>query len=62
MACNCSKKRTAATAAASMQPAGTYRVIASDGRKVYESTNEDAANMVAAKFSGSTVLAPGQSA
>jgi len=58
VACACGKKRTAATAAASMEPSGTYRVM--DGsRKVYESTSKDAAEMVAARFPNATVVPPG---
>lgn len=59
IACNCSKNRAAA-AAGSTGPAGTFRVMV-NGRKVYESTNETAANLVAERFSDATVLAPGQS-
>lgn len=59
MACACSKNRTAS--AGSTAPAGTYRVMVND-RKVYESTNEAAAQAVAGRFASATVLAPGQSA
>lgn len=59
MACACSKNRVAS--AGSTMVAGTYRVMVKD-RKVYESTNEDAANAVAARFAEATVLKPGESA
>jgi hypothetical protein len=44
-------------------PSGTYRVMVK-GRKVYETSNQDAAEQVAARFTGAnpTILAPGQSA
>lgn len=59
MACACNKSRTASAGASA--PSGTYRVMVK-GRKVYESTNEDAAQAVAARFAEATILPPGQSA
>ena len=60
IACACSKNR-ATTAAGSTAVAGTYRVMVGD-RKVYESTNEAAAQTVAGRFADAVILAPGQSA
>lgn len=60
MPCACSKKNRA-TATGTPAPSGTYRVMVS-GRKVYETTNPDAADTVAARFASATVLAPGESA
>jgi hypothetical protein len=61
IACGCSKNRVAKGGAAA--PSGTYRVMVK-GRKVYETSNQDAAEQVAARFTGAnpTILAPGQSA
>lgn len=60
MGCNCgSKNRT--TAAGVAVVSGTYRVMVGE-RKVYESTNKDAADTVAARFVSAIVLAPGESA
>lgn len=60
MGCACNKNRAAASGAAP-GPAGTYRVMV-NGRKVYESANESAATTVAQRFSGATILVPGQDA
>lgn len=59
IACGCSKNRTTASGAATVS--GTYRVMVGD-RKVYETTNETAADTVAARFSDARILAPGESA
>lgn len=61
MACGaCRKNRSSASGVAA--PVGTYRVMTANGRKVYESTNKDAAEAVAARFDNATVLAPGETA
>lgn len=61
MACGaCRKNRASASGAAA--PAGTYRVMAANGRKVYESSNKDAAEAVAARFADAKILAPGETA
>jgi hypothetical protein len=59
MACGCNKNRATAqgTATASGAP-GTYRVYAGT-RKVYETTNGDAADQVAARFADARVVQPG---
>ncbi|AMD42754.1 hypothetical protein SEA_XKCD426_13 [Streptomyces phage Xkcd426] len=59
MACACAKNR--ATASGTATVSGTYRVMVGT-RKVYETTNESAANTVAERFSGATILAPGETA
>ena len=56
MACNCSKNRVSASGAKAT--AGTYRVYVGT-RKVYETTNQGAADAVAVKFADARVLAPG---
>jgi len=40
-------------------PSGTYRVMVS-GRQVFESSEADKADVVAARFASATVLAPGE--
>jgi hypothetical protein len=60
MACACSKNRARATGTGTPAPSGTYRVMVS-GRQVYETTNSDAADTVAARFASATILSPGQS-
>lgn len=57
--CACNKNRSTASAAA---VTGTYRVMAPNGRKVYETTNGDAAKAVAERFDGATILAPNETA
>lgn len=61
MGCNCGNKNRAGASATASAVAGTYRVMA-NGRKVYESTNGDAAKAVAGRFDGATILAPGENA
>jgi hypothetical protein len=58
--CACNKNRATASGVAAV--AGTYRVLGPNGRKVYETTNGDAAKAVAARFDNATVLAPGETA
>ena len=62
MACNCGRNRAArtGTATASVLP-GTYRVIVNE-KQVYESSNPVAAETVAARFAGASILKPGESA
>lgn len=61
MACNCGGNRTAGIGTA--VAAGTYRVLAgSPERQVYESTNKDAAQAVAERFTSARILAPGETA
>ena len=58
MACgSCRKSRAAASGVAAV--AGTYRVMAK-GRKVYETSNKDAAEAVASRFDNATILNPGE--
>ena len=57
IACGCNKNKAAVINGEVVQP-GTYRVIV-NGNQVYESSNKDAADTVAARFSNATVLAPG---
>lgn len=57
MACNCSKGRTTASGVAAVS--GTYRVMVG-GHKVYETSNEAAAQTVADRFESATVLKPGE--
>lgn len=59
MACACSKNRLSASAAAAVS--GTYRVMVGD-RKVYETTNQVAAQSVADRFDNPRILAPGETA
>lgn len=59
MGCNCGNKNRA-TASGVAAVSGTYRVMVS-GRQVYESTNESAADTVAARFDNARILAPGES-
>lgn len=61
MACGCSKNR--ATAKGAPAVAGTYRVMVG-GHKVYETTDEKAAKLVAERFEEqkAVILAPGESA
>lgn len=56
MGCNCGGNRAAA---ALSKVSGTYRVMV-NGRKVYETSNPDAADTVADRFPGSTILKPGE--
>lgn len=60
MACNCTSKNRA-TASGVAAVAGTYRVMVGD-RKVYETTNPDAADTVASRFDNPRILKPGESA
>lgn len=61
MACACNKNRATASGVAAVS--GTYRVMV-NGRKVYETTNPDAAATVAEKFDETVtrILAPGETA
>lgn len=61
MACACSKNRARTTGTGTPAPSGTYRVMV-NGRKVYETSNDKAADTVAARFKEATILAPGESA
>lgn len=60
MACACAKNRTSAKGAAAVS--GTYRVMVGT-RKVYETTNPDAAATLAEKYDPKVVkiLKPGES-
>lgn len=61
--CGCGSKNRA-TASGAQAVSGTYRVMI-DGRKVYETTNPDAAGTVAARYDKSSnvvVLKPGEQA
>ena len=60
VACNCGNKNRV-TAAVPAAVAGTYRVMV-NGRKVYETTNSDAADSVAVRFDSATILKPGETA
>lgn len=61
MGCNCGSKNRALAAGASGAPGkpSTYRVMVGE-RKVYETSNQVAANTVAERFSGASILAPGE--
>lgn len=59
MGCACNKGRSAAAGA--VAASGTYRVMVGP-RQVYESTSEQAASTVAARFADARILSPGQSA
>lgn len=64
MACNCAKNRTVSGGGSRVASSGTpdtYRVMVGT-RKVYETTNPNAAEGVAARFDGAKILAPGQAA
>lgn len=61
MACGCNKNRATITADGTIVSPGTYRVMVGD-HQVYESSQKEAADTVAARFSNATVLAPGQTA
>ena len=61
MGCNCGNKNRAGASATASAVAGTYRVMV-NGRKVYESTNGNAAGSVAERFDNATILAPGETA
>ena len=56
MGCNCGKNRATASGTAAIS--GTYQVMAG-GKKVYESTSQDAAKAVAARFNDATIIPPG---
>lgn len=57
MGCNCGKNRATASGTAAIS--GTYRVMAG-GKQVYESTSQDAAEAVAARFSDAAIVPPGK--
>lgn len=60
MGCTPCQKRAAARAA--RQPGavpGTFRVMVA-GKKVYEASQKQAAETVAERFKGATILAPGE--
>lgn len=63
MPCACSKNRARATGTGTPAPSGTYRVMV-NGRKVYETTDETAADTVAERFKPgtATILSPGETA
>lgn len=61
MGCNCGNKNRAASSGGATQPAGTFRVIV-NSRQVYETTNEQAAKSVAARFDNPKILKPGETA
>lgn len=58
MGCNCARNRGAAGAGSKAVPPGTYRVY-TNGKKVYETTSQTAAEKVAKNFSNPTIYAPG---
>lgn len=60
MACNCGRNRATATATkstATAQPPGTYRVMVGS-RKVYESSNQSAAETVGLRFTDASIETP----
>lgn len=59
MPCACSKNRARTMGTGTPAPSGTYRVMVS-GRQVFESSEADKADVVAARFASATVLAPGE--
>lgn len=63
MACNCAKNRTVAGGGgrSATTATDTYRVMVGS-RKVYETTNPNAADTVAARFHNAKILKPGESA
>lgn len=57
MGCGCNKRRAAAGGTATVP--GTFRVVVNN-RTVYETTDSVAADLVADRYDGATILKPGQ--
>lgn len=61
MPCACSKNRARAAGTGTSTPSVTYRVMV-NSRQVYETSNPDAADTVAARFQSATILTSGKTA